>query len=143
MIRKNSCKLRKKEVKGMTLIELILVVAIIAVLASIAYPSYQQHVLKAHRIAALSDLAKIQLELERNYHGSYVSAAQAVLPGGVCNVCSLDQDQFELTISSAITSYTIIATAKGSQTKDECAGTTYSELTLNNIGQHTPSNCWQ
>ncbi|KOO14327.1 fimbrial protein [Vibrio xuii] len=143
MIRKDSCKLRKKEVKGMTLIELILVVAIIAVLASIAYPSYQQHVLKAHRIAALSDLAKVQLELERNYQGSYVSAAQAALPGGVCHFCNLDQEQFELSVSSALTSYTITATAKGSQTKDECAGSRYSALTLNSIGQHTPSNCWQ
>lgn len=143
MIRKNSCKLRKKKVTGMTLIELILVVAIITVLASIAYPSYQQHVLKAHRIAALSDLTKVQLELERNFHGSYVSAAQAVLPGGVCHFCSLDQKQFELSVSSALTSYTITATAKGSQSKDECVGSRYSELTLNSIGQHTPSNCWQ
>lgn len=143
MIRENNCKLRNKKVRGMTLIELMLVVAIIAILASIAYPSYQRHLLKAHRITVLGDLAKIQLELERHYNGSYASAAQAVLPGGVCHFCTRDQRQFELSVSSALTSYTITATVKGSQTGDKCKGSSYSELTLNSIGQHTPNNCWQ
>ncbi|MFM2589126.1 type IV pilin protein [Vibrio sp. TBV020] len=127
----------------MTLLELMFVIAVISILASIAYPSYQSHVLKAHRIAAISDLVKVQVELERKYNGSYASAAQSVLSGGVCSFCEIDSGRFDITVSSAITSYTITATAKGTQTNDDCAGNPYTELTLNSIGENTPSECWK
>lgn len=143
MIRKNNCNLHNKRVRGMTLIELMVVVAVIAILASIAYPSYQSHLLKAHRVTALADLAKIQIELERNYNGNYASAAQSVLSGGVCSFCDIDTSQYEITVSSALTSYTITATAKGTQVNDSCSGTTYTDITLSNIGQGTPSDCWK
>lgn len=142
MIRENNCNKRKERLKGMTLIELMIVVAVIAILATIAYPSYTSHLLKAHRVSAIADLAKIQIELERAYQGSYASAAQSVLSGGSCTFCEVDSAQFAIAVSSSISSYTITATAQGTQLTDECSGNTYTEITLNNIGQSTPTTCW-
>jgi type IV pilus assembly protein PilE len=42
----------RNEVKGFTLIELMVVIAIVSILAVIAYPSYSQYVIRANRSAA-------------------------------------------------------------------------------------------
>ncbi|NOI81345.1 prepilin-type N-terminal cleavage/methylation domain-containing protein [Vibrio tubiashii] len=143
MIRKKLCNSRKYRVKAMTLVELMLALAIISIVAAIAYPSYQSHLLKAHRTAALADLAKIQIELERDYSGSYQSAATSVLSGGVCSFCTLDSEHFTVSISATASAYTIKAEPIGLQLKDQCSNTHYSQLTINQTGEMTPPNCWQ
>ncbi|NOH79008.1 prepilin-type N-terminal cleavage/methylation domain-containing protein [Vibrio sp. RE86] len=142
MIRRNVCNQSKKSWQGMTLIELMIAVAIIGVLGAIAYPSYQAHILKGHRTVAMADLSKIQFELERQYQGSYASAAASVLSGGSCSFCEVDSDQFSLTVSSSVTSYMITATAEGTQANDKCSSNTYSALTLDQLNQRAPTDCW-
>ena len=72
MIRRNICNNNNLSIKGMTLIELLIAVAIVGILGAIAYPSYTNHVIKAHRVTAMADMTKIQLEMETLYTGSYV-----------------------------------------------------------------------
>lgn len=51
--------------KGFTLIELMIVVAIIGILAAIAYPSYQNHIVKAKRVEAQSEMLLIAQNLAK------------------------------------------------------------------------------
>lgn len=129
--------------RGMTLIELLVVVMLVTIFASILYPNYQSQILKAHRAAAISDLAKIQLELERQYRGSYALAAENVLPDGDCAWCKTNARQFSFSISATENRYIIKAHPTHSQTSDECGGERYQLLSLNQAGEYNPIKCWQ
>ncbi|MEF1288411.1 type IV pilin protein [Vibrio sp. M260118] len=142
MIRTSLCKIRENRVEGMTLIELLICVVIIGALCTIAYPSYHIHVLQSHRTTALANIAMVQLELEREYTTSYLVAADTVLTDGECDFCTLDSDRFEIAISATESTYTITATALGSQLKDRCNGALYSELSINQLGEMVPEDCW-
>lgn len=70
---------------GFSLIELIIVVAILGILATIAYPSYREHVRRAHRLAAqefLLDVAQRQEQLliDRRSYGSTLADLNLSLP---------------------------------------------------------------
>ncbi len=58
---------------GVTLLELLVALAIAGVLAAIAYPSYRQHLLRAHRTEAVESLLAVAAEQERHHlaHGRY------------------------------------------------------------------------
>ncbi|MGF1754576.1 type IV pilin protein [Vibrio makurazakiensis] len=144
MIRINICNNNNLVRKGMTLIELLIVVAVIALLAAIAYPSYTNHVLKAHRTTALADLAKIQLQLESEYNSGY--SWGNIISGGACLTCDSDSDRYRFTISSSSTmAYTITATAQSrlGQDQDSCLPRTPKTITLNAAGAQTPEECWE
>lgn len=129
MIRINRCKKKLNQQKGMTLVELLIAVSIIGILAAIAYPSYQQHVLKSHRSTAMSDMMKIQLQLEqhRTQNGSY-NYTIIDNTAGTCNSslgCQTDSDRYKLSITSGasgIDLYVIKATPQSvlGQDKDKC-----------------------
>lgn len=127
----------------MTLIELMIAVVIIGVIAAIAYPSYTDHVIKSHRTVALSDISRIQLELETSYDGGYDWTH--IILGGNCTICESDSDRFSFSVaSSATAAYTITATAKSAkgQTNDKCFPQGVSSITLNSANVEAPSACW-
>ncbi|NMU70950.1 prepilin-type cleavage/methylation domain-containing protein, partial [Vibrio parahaemolyticus] len=110
--------------------------------AAVAYPSYTNHVIKSHRTVALSDLSRIQLELETSYDGGYDWSH--ILSGGTCTLCDSDTNRFSFDIaSSASTAYTITATAKSAlgQDDDECL-TGSKTITLTSTNVEEPSDCW-
>lgn len=53
--------------RGVTLIELVVVVMIVGILAAIAIPSYQNYVLRSHRVEAKSALMAIAAAQEKFY----------------------------------------------------------------------------
>lgn len=54
-----------KNIKGFTLIELMIVVVILAIVAAIALPRYQAYVRKGNEKLALQQIADLSLELEK------------------------------------------------------------------------------
>lgn len=137
------CKASKNRPTGMTLIELLIVVAILVITASLLYPSYQSQLLRVHRTAAISDLARIQIELERQYQSSYALAADSLLTENPCHWCQASNRHFTFAIIATDSSYTIEARPINSQLNDRCNGDSYVSLTVNHRGEHAPANCWQ
>lgn len=54
-----------RDIKGFTLIELMIVVVVLAILAAIALPSYQAQVRKGNEKLALQQIADLSLALEK------------------------------------------------------------------------------
>lgn len=143
MIRISRCNNYNRRLRGMTLIELLIAVVIVGNIAAIAYPSYTSHVLKSHRTVALSDISRIQLELETSYDGGYDWSQ--IVSGGNCTICDSDSDRFSFSVvSSASVAYTITATAKSDlgQNNDSCFPSGVTSLTLTATNVEAPSSCW-
>lgn len=71
-------EIKAKNVRGFTLLELMIVVGVIGILAAIGYPSYLGSVQKARRTDATNGLLSCASRQERNYTiaNSYLSNAQ-------------------------------------------------------------------
>ncbi|KIF46264.1 fimbrial protein [Vibrio owensii 47666-1] len=144
MIRISRCNGYNRRLRGMTLIELLIAVVIVGIIAAIAYPSYSNHAITAHRTVALSDISRIQLELETTYNGGYDWSG--IISGGSCTICDSDADRFSFSIaSSATAAYTITATAKPDrgQDGDSCFPIGQDKkITLTSTNIESPSACW-
>lgn len=134
----------RRHPRGFTLIEVMIVVVTVAILASIAFPSYQRYVLRSHRVEAQALLSEAAARQERYYsqNNAYASTAAALNMTG--NVNGLQY--YSLTISNVTaTTYTLTATAKGTQAADkECLTLTLDQAgTRGNTGTGTGTTCWQ
>ncbi|WP_019274190.1 type IV pilin protein [Vibrio coralliilyticus] len=145
MIGVNNCKQSKQSLIGMTLLELLIVVALIGILAMFAYPSYLDQVRKSHRVTAIADLARIQLELESSYNGQY--DWHKVISSGKCTVCLSEQSRFVFSVTSnANATYIIKATAQANsqQNLDSCLQEyNVDYLSLDASNKAFPFSCWQ
>ncbi len=125
------------------MIELLIAVAIVGILGAIAYPSYTNHVIKAHRVTAIADMTKIQLEIETLYTGNYASAAENIISGGACLFCDIDTSRYTLAISASSTTYAIQAEPLSQQVNDECLDSNTDKLELHHSGVSEPEACWK
>ncbi len=125
------------------MIELLIAVAIVGILGAIAYPSYTNHVIKAHRVTAIADMTKIQLEIETLYTGNYASAAENIISGGTCLFCDIDTSRYTLAISASSTTYAIQAEPLSQQVNDECLDSNTDKLELHHSGVSEPEACWK
>ena len=133
----------RKNMRGVTLIELMIVIVIISILIAIAYPSYQQYVAKAKRNEAKSCLLQIATMQERFYlqNSTYTADMTALgFPVGanfltdstsyVCNVTAASPAAFAATATYQ----------KGDAEAGKCA--TFS---IDGIGLKTSTpfdDCW-
>jgi len=134
----------RRAAAGFTLIELMVVVAIVAILASIAIPSYQEQIRKSRRGQAKADIVEYAQMAERyftinnTYVGFTLPTTQSPRETGATARYSL-----ALSPAATATTFTIAATAQGTQANDRCGN-----LSISNTGAKTKSGsaplseCW-
>jgi type IV pilus assembly protein PilE len=131
----------KSKHSGFTLIELMIVVAIIGILAMIAYPAYQDYVTRANRAQGQSILLDAQLKQERyrSYNNTYATTS-AELAAASLSFATDDNYTFSIVaVSNAANSYTVRATATGTQLANDgdC-----SPMNIDQSNNLTPAGCW-
>jgi type IV pilus assembly protein PilE len=128
-------------IKGFTLIEVIIVVAIIGILASVVYPSYTDFVVRSNRAEAPQQLVRLanlqeQLFVDSRFYTNDLSKL------GVSNTTTLETESKNYIISSVVngSTFTLKATAQGVQATRDAA---CKEITLTETGAKAPALCWE
>ena len=135
---------RFNQVKGFTLMELMIVVAIVGILATIAYPSYSEYIWRSNRTEAQRELVSLANLQEQLFVDQRAYTTDMTVLGAPASPYLVPRDQANkwYSISSTVAGRTFIltATAQGIQLKD----TDCLTMTINEVGLKTPTTgCWE
>lgn len=136
-------QLNRKKILAITLIEMLIALSIIGIVTLVSVSVYTKYIYRAHRSDAINSILSISLAEERYRSNNTQYGTSAQVWGGVT---SSPSGYYTLAISNLSgTTYTITATAVGSQANDTANGTSCSPLTFAmNSGTitKTPAACW-
>lgn len=133
----------RKNMKGVTLMELMIVVVILSILTAIAYPSYRQYVAKAKRNEAKAALLQIATLQERFYlqNNTYTTDMTNLGFGAANNVLSDTGTYiFNVTAANASTFAANAAYQKGDGELAKCA--TFTIDGQGTKGSAPYNDCW-
>ncbi|WP_338339109.1 type IV pilin protein [Xanthomonas euvesicatoria] len=129
------------QMRGFTLIELMIVVAVVAILSAIAYPSYTEHVRKSRRAQAKVDLVEYGQLAERfhtvqnTYVGFSLPSTVSPREGGIA--------AYSLALSQQTQSgYVITATPGAAQVADKCGTLSIDQASRKTNSKGLKSDCW-
>jgi type IV pilus assembly protein PilE len=145
-----------RNIRGFTLIELMIVIAVLGIIAAIAYPSFIGQIQKSRRADAKQSLLDVAAKLEVFYqdHKGYPTASNMALLGYTGATFTSPDKHYTIGFSAVptATSYSIQAIPAGAQVAetgcgagDSCCGT----FQLNHLGEKTVTGatlpadrCW-
>ncbi|MEW6991031.1 type IV pilin protein [Colwelliaceae bacterium 6441] len=131
---------KRKNKVGFTLIELLIVVSIIGILASVAYPSYVDFVLRSNRSEGQRELLRLANLQEQLYVDSRTYTEDMTQLGLNADPFITEKGLYSIDAAVVGQTFTLTATAKGTQVKD----TSCLTMTVTDTGKKTPANyCWE
>ena len=133
---------RSDNVRGMTLIELLIVVAIVGILAAIAGPAWNDQVIKSRRADARNTLLAAQIEQEQ-YRANNLTYATSMSAMGMGSFDSTSRDYYRVEVVSAdATGFLITATPNGNQTNDSTCNVFAVRQTGPEHSGYAALSCW-
>ena len=137
----------KIQLRGFSLIEMMIVLAILGILSALAYPSYLDTVRKGRRAEAVSTLLKlaVQQERTRTNTATYVSDMTEF---GYANAAAntLDSGMYSVVIDPAsATAFTITASEvadKDQANDDDCGDFVITQNGPDFSGTNATRSCW-
>jgi len=141
----------KRNMLGVTLIELMVVIVVLSILASIAVPSYRSYLIRAQRSEGTSALLQIQQAQEKFFlqNSRYATNAELPLapPNGLGLTIVTANNRYDIgLINVTQTTYTATAAphAGGGQTDDtKCTQMSINEQGVRNSTPSAISVCWK
>ena len=129
----------RKRIGGFTLIEVLVVFVIVAILIALALPSYQSALRRGNRTDAKAIMMESAQYMERYYSTNKFYTGAAPLSAVSPKASSGAAIKYNITATTAATTFMLTAVPANSQTSDTC-GT----LTLSNTGAQTGAigGCW-
>lgn len=130
-----------KNLKGFTLIELVIVIGIVGLISAIAYPSYVDYVVRGKRAEGMAALTNAAQAMERFRVANYTYTLPNDLSDVFATQVPVDGQAnayYNLTVVTTATTYTLTATPTGSLAGED------DPLTLTNTGAKTwgAKTCW-
>ena len=136
-------KIKNNLTLGFTLIELMITIIVVGILGVIAVASYSSYGLKSRRSDGINAILAVSLAEERYRSNNTQYGTLAQVYGGVS---ASPQGYYTISISSnTATSYTITATAQGTQASDAEGSTSCASLVYtasSGTVTKTPAACW-
>lgn len=140
----------RHNMRGITLLELMIVLVIVGILASIGYPSYRGYVDRARRADGKALLLEAAARMERYYYDqNRYSTTLTDIGYGAGTVTSPEQNYTLAAAAGAtgsiVTSYTLTATPNAAKPfSDPACGnlTLDSRGVQGRTGTETMENCW-
>jgi type IV pilus assembly protein PilE len=147
---------RRRNMRGVTLLELMVVVVVVSILATIAVPSYRRYLLRSQRSEATIALLRLQTAQEKFYlqNNQYTANITAAPPAGLGLPDVSETGKYQLAVALAADAngnpnqvYTATAapTADGGQADDTlCEDFTLDDRGVRGVsGTESVEHCWK
>ncbi len=140
-----------KQMRGFTLVELMIAVAIVGILAGIVYPSYKDSVNRSRRTEAMTELVRIANLQEQYYSDNRTYTTDMTKLGLGADPYVTENGYYSIdaaAVNSIASDFILTATPAGLQASND---STCTSFTLNYLGQKTAKKgaadnskeCWE